>query len=151
MKLENAILVVLYAMYLFAGVLFGFLLGTVMISTARADVDPVLVQAVIDVESSGNPKARGPFGEIGLMQLSPKAFPQYKARILFDPAINVRLGTEHLNKMKALCEDKLSMPGHPYTFVICYNQGPTRTPRHPELHPYYKKVMKAYQRRLAAQ
>ena len=39
--------------------------------SAKYDLDPVLVAAVIEVESSGKPWARSPKGALGLMQVMP--------------------------------------------------------------------------------
>jgi membrane-bound lytic murein transglycosylase MltF len=114
------------------------------------NVDPDLIAAVIEVESSWNHKAVGPSGEIGLMQLHPKFHPY---AIAFDPETdwqwNIYHGTRHLNNLRKQCGQKLMQSPHPYTWVIAYNQGCRRTPKYPQLHPYYKKVMKAYARRLA--
>ena len=102
------------------------------------NIDPVLVAAVIQNESSFNTKAVGPVGEVGLMQLRPEYFPQYSKQQLFNPKVNIRLGVEHLSRIKMSCkhQDK-------NTWIVCYNTGIAggNKIKHPELFPYYKKVM----------
>lgn len=59
------------------------------------DLDPLLIVAVVGVESSFNPFAESPFGAQGLMQVVPR-FHQGKAtnekRSLLDPTENIRVG-----------------------------------------------------------
>jgi LysM repeat protein len=67
-------------------------------------VDPFLVQAIIRKESTGNPKAVGKDGEIGLMQIKPSAaraiakimgWPVPSRDQLFNPAVNIKYGTAY--------------------------------------------------------
>jgi soluble lytic murein transglycosylase-like protein len=58
------------------------------------------VFAVIDVESGGDPNAKGGVGEIGLMQLRPEFHaPGGDASRLYDPETNIRIGTAYLDKL----------------------------------------------------
>lgn len=68
---------------------------------ARAQNAPArIVQAIIQVESGGNPQAIGAVGEIGLMQLMPTTAAQMGYRGsrsgLFDPRTNIHYGTKYL-------------------------------------------------------
>lgn len=60
-----------------------------------------LVNAIIHVESKGNPKAVGRAGEIGLMQIKLRTAQglgyRGSKRGLFDPATNVRYGSAYLD------------------------------------------------------
>jgi soluble lytic murein transglycosylase-like protein len=59
-------------------------------------VDPMLVKALIQVESNYKPGARSPKGAMGLMQLMPSTAREYKVRNPFDPKANIEAGIKHL-------------------------------------------------------
>jgi len=66
-------------------------------------LDPLLVVAVIAIESRFNPLAESVMGAQGLMQVIPRfhmeKLPPDAGRLpLFDPQINVRVGTQTLNE-----------------------------------------------------
>ena len=69
-------------------------------------LDPALVASLIRQESNFNPRATSPVGARGLMQLMPsvartiarsKQISGYTDESLYDPAINITLGTQHLS------------------------------------------------------
>lgn len=66
---------------------------------ARDELDPRLVQAVIRVESSGNPRAVSDKGAAGLMQLIPATARRFGVANVFDPGENVRGGAAYLRKL----------------------------------------------------
>lgn len=59
-------------------------------------VDPMLVRALIQVESNYRPRARSNKGAMGLMQLMPATARAYKVRNPYDPKANIAAGVEHL-------------------------------------------------------
>ena len=73
------------------------------------ELDPVFLMAVIQNESSFNPKQKGSFGEIGLMQVKPDTAAwiahdydlKYKgASSLYDPITNIRIGAALIDKLR---------------------------------------------------
>ncbi len=62
-------------------------------------VDPILVSALIQVESGYRPRARSPKGAMGLMQLMPSTARLYKVRNPFDPKANIEAGIKHLKTL----------------------------------------------------
>lgn len=62
-------------------------------------VDPMLVKALIQVESNYKPRARSPKGAMGLMQLMPSTAREYKVRNPFDPRANIEAGVKHLKSL----------------------------------------------------
>lgn len=62
------------------------------------DIDPKLIEAVIQTESAGDPKAVSPAGAKGLMQLMPAMAKAFGVVDPFDPEENVRGGTELLKE-----------------------------------------------------
>lgn len=99
-----------------------------MIDTEKdSGVDALLILAVIERESRYDPGARGVRGGLGLMQIRPataRGLAQasgmsLQARDLFEPALNIRLGTAYLAEMK-------SKFGDWEIALTAYNMGPTR-------------------------
>jgi soluble lytic murein transglycosylase-like protein len=62
-------------------------------------LDPRLVEAVIHVESDGNPRAVSAKGAAGLMQLIPATAKRFGVENRFDPAENVRGGVSYLDEL----------------------------------------------------
>lgn len=94
-------------------------------------IDPMLVLAVIQIESTGNPRAVSHVGAMGLMQLMPDTAKEFAPRLgiewkgpemLFDPELNVRVGISYLSYLFDRFED-LSIG------LVAYNWGPTRIER----------------------
>jgi len=64
-------------------------------------VDPLLVRALIQVESNYRPKARSAKGAMGLMQIMPSTARQYQVRNPYDPTANIEAG---IKKLKSLLD-----------------------------------------------
>ena len=62
-------------------------------------VDPLLVRALIQVESNYKPQARSRKGAMGLMQLMPSTARVYNVRNPFDPKANIEAGIKHLKSL----------------------------------------------------
>jgi hypothetical protein len=62
-------------------------------------VDPMLVRALIQVESGYRAKAKSPKGAMGLMQLMPSTAREYKVHNPYDPKSNISAGVKHLKTL----------------------------------------------------
>jgi len=88
----------------------GSALARTIYRQARAlDVDPALAFAVIDTESKFDPRAVGPTGARGLMQIKLSTARMYDRRLtaerLLRPEVNVRYGLLHLKREVAHFDD----------------------------------------------
>jgi len=106
-------------------------------------IDPKVSATIVQLESSGNPTAKGKAGEIGLMQLLPSSFPDHMPEDLYDPITNVREGVRYLSIVKRSCRFKSN-----FKYVICYNRGPTGGNKvvSPKENEYYLKFMSLYKK-----
>lgn len=107
------------------------------------DVDPLLVHAVIQVESAYNQYAISHAGAQGLMQLMPATARSLGVRNSFDVEENIRAGVRHLKDLKdAYKDDRLAL--------AAYNAGAGAVdkykwiPPYPETQEYVYKVGKKY-------
>jgi hypothetical protein len=74
--------------------------GEIIANMARAHgVDPMLVRALIQVESNYRPTARSRKGAMGLMQLMPATARQYNVGNPYDPKANIAAGVKHLKSL----------------------------------------------------
>lgn len=62
-------------------------------------VNPMLVRALIQVESGYRPRARSSKGAMGLMQLMPAIAREYNVRNPFEPKANIEGGIRHLKSL----------------------------------------------------
>lgn len=105
--------------------------------SAEYGVDAALVNAVIECESGGRVQAVSRAGAVGLMQVMPATARAVCAEIglpapsrldLFDPEINIRVGTYYLAKM-------LRRFGDVHLALAAYNAGPGNVTRWMGEHP----------------
>ena len=94
----------------------------------RHGIDPRLVKAVIQVESSFQPRARSPKGAMGLMQLMPRTAREYRVRNPYDPKSNIEAGTQYLKKLLSEFELPLAL--------AAYNAGAAAVRRFGGIPPY---------------
>ncbi len=95
----------------------------------RAGYDPLLILAIIDVESDFDPEAVSSRGARGLMQIQPATLHWFaekqglrlsKEEMAADPALCVRLGIRYLRSLQERFGGDLSMA------LMAYNAGPDR-------------------------
>src|SRR6185369_3238507 len=88
------------------------------------NVDPILVRAVIQVESNFDPQCTSNKGARGLMQLMPETAQRYGVKRILDPAENIRGGVAYL-------ADLLEMFSFDLPRVLAaYNAGEGAVTRH---------------------
>jgi soluble lytic murein transglycosylase-like protein len=113
----------------------------------RHGVDPRLVEAVVRVESAGDPGAVSPKGAMGLMQLMPARAASLGVRDAFDPAENLDGGVRHLRELLDRYRGNLSLA------LAAYNAGEEAVRRHggippyPETRDYVRRILARYGRR----
>ncbi|MGE5084653.1 MAG: lytic transglycosylase domain-containing protein [Bacillota bacterium] len=124
---------------------------TVITESAKYNLDPVFVLAVIKTESKFNPLTVGRYGEIGLMQIKPDtaawiaqkyAIPWNGKKTLRNPETNIKIGLAYMNYLRQ------QFPGKANKYVSAYNMGPRNVRRLVALNvmpaEYNSKVMKNY-------
>ena len=93
------------------------------------ELDPRLVQAVVQVESGYNPRALSNKGAIGLMQLMPGTARDLAVADPWSPEQNLRGGTSYLRQM-------LDRFGELELALAAYNAGPEAVVRHAGIPPF---------------
>ena len=94
------------------------------------DVDPVLVRAVIQVESDFNKACVSRKGARGLMQLMPGTARRFNVAEIHDPDQNIRGGVHYLSILLRLFRDDLPRA------LAAYNAGENAVIRYGGIPPY---------------
>jgi Transglycosylase SLT domain len=107
-------------------------------------VDPVLVRAVIQVESDFNPRCVSRKNARGLMQLIPETAQRYGVADVFDPEQNIRGGVKYLADLLEMFSNDLPRA------LAAYNAGENAVlhyggvPPYGETTTYVKRAMTVY-------
>ena len=98
-------------------------------SARTHQVDPLLVQSVIQVESNYNPYAVSNKGAEGLMQLMPSTSRMLGVTNSFDPVENIEAGVKYLKYLQSLFhDDRLAL--------AAYNAGPSAVSKYSDVPPF---------------
>jgi soluble lytic murein transglycosylase len=135
-------------------------MAAIVRESRRRGLDPLMVAAVIEIESHFDPFAVSPAGAYGLMQLMPPTARELftgrkaalKAAHLFNPVLNIELGTAYLASLL----DRFG--GDLQRALIAYNAGPSvaralihGSKSHRRLQAYPRAVLAAYRTLLLRQ
>lgn len=114
---------------------------------SRFGVDPYLVFLVIEQESHFRTRALSPKGARGLMQLMPGTARRFAVRRPFDPADNIRGGTQYLKELMTMFKGRVDLA------LASYNAGEGRVisygnkvPPFQETQNYVKRINQRYRR-----
>lgn len=102
----------------------------IMRHAAKYGVDPVLVKAVIQIESAYNPEAVSYKGARGLMQLMPATARRFGVKNILDPEENIRGGIEYLAFLTKMFPNDLTRA------LAGYNAGENAVVRYEGVPPY---------------
>jgi len=98
-------------------------------AAADYEVNPLLVDSVIQVESNYNPLAVSPKGAQGLMQLMPATARRFGVTDTFDPKQNIEAGVRYLKLLEdTFQDDRLA--------IAAYNAGEKAVAKYGDVPPY---------------
>ena len=107
--------------------------GLVAEAAKNFDVNPLLVDSVIQVESNYNPFAVSPKGAQGLMQLMPSTAQRFGVTDSFDPKQNIEAGVRYLKFLQdTFQDDRLA--------IAAYNAGEKAVAKYKDVPPYPETV-----------
>ncbi len=138
-----------FSLLLFPILCFGFtkapLREKIRDAAHRSALDPLLVEAVITVESGFKPKATSPKGAMGLMQVMPKTADECGIHNAYHAMNNLMGACECLRRLINQYQ------GNTRLALAAYNAGPHNVARYkgippfPETVHYVKKVLSIYE------
>ncbi len=113
----------------------------------RHALDPLLVHAVVEMESAYRPEAISDKGAIGLMQVMPATGMRFGQRALTEPRANLEAGAAYLSWLMRRFDGRLELALAGYNAgegaVVRYGNA---VPPYEETQTYVRKVMARYAR-----
>lgn len=109
--------------------------------------DPLLIDALVEVESAYNPYAMSMRGALGLMQLIPETAERFGVEDPFDPVQNLTGGLRYLRYLW------ITFSGNLPKILAAYHAGESRVQEHKGIPPiastreYVRRVLKLYNER----
>jgi len=100
-----------------------------------ANVDPLLIHAVISAESGYNPYARSRAGAVGLMQLMPQTAARYSVTNRLDPEQSIHGGARYLRDLLGMFNNDVRLA------VAAYNAGENAVMKYGNRIPPYRETM----------
>ena len=106
--------------------------GILSLEAEAHHLDPLVLAAVVKVESSYNPNATSNKGAMGLMQIMPDtgtwiaqqmAIPNWQKEQLYNPELNIRMGAWYLSYLLLMFEGELTRA------LAAYNCGASNVRR----------------------
>jgi soluble lytic murein transglycosylase-like protein len=105
--------------------------GEIIAAASEAHgVNPMLVRALIQVESKFRPTARSRKGAMGLMQLMPSTAREYNVSNPFEPKANIEAGIKHLKTLIDRFGSSVELA------LAAYNAGPGAVEKFNGVPPY---------------
>jgi soluble lytic murein transglycosylase-like protein len=108
-------------------------------------LDPLLLKAIISVESGFNPHSVSVTGACGLTQLMPATGKLFGIKNIFDPKENIQVGAHHFHNLLERFSQNLPLS------LAAYNAGEAPVvkfhdvPPYPETQWYVRRVLAVYQ------
>jgi len=115
---------------------------TIRAAARKHDLDPALVEAVIEAESAWDVRAVSRHGAQGLMQIMPATARDLSLGRPFDPVENVQAGTAYLRQMMDRFDGRVELA------LAAYNAGPSTVEAYGGVPPFQETV--TYVRRVLA-
>lgn len=119
----------------------------ILSAALRYRLDNHLLAAMVEVESSFDPRSVSPRGAMGLMQIMPSIAAVHGVSDPFDPAANLDVGARHFSLLLAQFDGKVELA------LAAYNAGPGAVerfggvPPYRETNRYIEKVLARYDAR----
>lgn len=112
----------------------------------RYELDPMLVLAIIRVESGFNARAVSPKNAQGLMQLIPDTARRFGVKDSFDPEQNIRGGMAYLQWLLAFFKGDVALVAAAYNAGEGTVQQHRGIPPYAETQSYVKKIVALYRK-----
>ncbi len=125
-----------------------YLMDWISVMAPKYDLDPNLVDAVVEAESNFNPFKVSKSGAIGLMQLKKSTFDDVFKGNIYDPMDNLKAGMLYLKKLLKRFNNNYELA------IAAYNSGPSAVEKYKGIPPYketqnYVKIVMNYYKKFS--